>query len=139
MLHTARHETPADAVIEHLGDLRQSQIPALIGLLLRAAAEDPDAVAKLTSSAPQRKPGQCADCHKRIKGPARRGLCRPCYDRNRYDGTIDRFAAKPVTGEQCAECRIDLTGDARRGLCRPCYDRHKYRGTLHRFRTKVAA
>lgn len=88
MMATARREeSGAEAAILHLDDLWPDQYPALVGLLLDAA------VGRIVEVPELRTPDNCPACEVSHEGAQSwRGLCRSCYDRHRYAGTLDQFA-----------------------------------------------
>jgi len=86
---TVREDCGAEAAILHLDALQPDQWPALVGLLL-------DAAHGKTIAPPERlRASSCRDCEREHAGrPSWHGLCRSCYDRHRYAGTLSQFQAR---------------------------------------------
>jgi len=92
MVATARREgSGAEAAILHLDDTSPDQIAALVACLLDiAAGRDRPRMAPA--------PDRCGDCETPVAGRQTwRGLCRACYDRHRYAGTVNQFPPRVST------------------------------------------
>ncbi len=60
----------------------------------------------------------------------RRGLCRKCYERARYHGTLDQFAREyHVNDHPCLSCAERRAWQ--HGLCNVCLQRAQARGVAH--------
>lgn len=94
MLKTAREETGADAVLTHLDDLWSDQVPALIGMLLNLAANQPEPSAAPADPLPVvvkiESRRTCRECGKAVRGYLSRGMCPTCYDRARRTGNVSK-------------------------------------------------